>query len=180
MSLHCKEDLTTGPAGSPPSSHKEAAEDNRKELSSSLPVGRCTCLGGTWGWFSPSRWVDKFRAALAEASSPHPKPRVSGEACWCLQACVYIQSLALFRNVLRIPDASAVGAKNSVNKHARHICHVSCLRGRVALTACDFLGPGILICGAGGGSALCPLIPAKNLDTTPHPPFPSPRRGPWS
>lgn len=67
-------------------------------------------------------------AALAETSSPHPQTQGVWRGLLVSPSVFYIQSPALFENVLRIPDASAVGAKNSVNKHARHICHVSCLR----------------------------------------------------
>ena len=50
-------------------------------------------------------------AALTEASSPHPPNPGCLARPVGVSEYVYIQSPALFRNVLRIPDASAVGAK---------------------------------------------------------------------
>lgn len=119
-------------------------------------------------------------AALAEASSPPPpKPRVSGEACWCLQACVYIQSPALFRNVLWIPDASAVGAKK-LCQQARQT-HLPCQLPPEAEWPQQHMisrPRDSDLRGQGGGECPVTTYPCQEPGYHPSSSLPPPRRGP--
>lgn len=75
--------------------------------------------------------LDPLTSSGAAAGGSASLPEMSSEAvCGLrLRGRVYIQSPALFRNVVRIPDASAVGAEKNVSTNMSHTFAVSAVSG---------------------------------------------------
>lgn len=77
---------------------------------------------------------DMSTPACRQALGPLERKWAAPEGAWQwpfgrLRGDVYIQRLALFRNVVQIPDASAVGAEKNVSTNMSHTFAVSAASG---------------------------------------------------